>query len=125
MASPTHSGVLAIRFALLAVAHAQTRKARRSKMRTYPFSFPDAALLGSAPRIVVSGHEVQQRKSTIHGLPITLLMLRIKSDKSDWLRMRNDYFAHAPKIGQTQRPLGARMHTYLTTTAELNLTLEY
>ena len=38
----------------------------------------------SAPRIATSGH-VQHRKSVIHGLPVTLRMLRAKSDKSDWL----------------------------------------
>ena len=37
----------------------------------------------SAPRIATSGR-VQQRKSAIHGLPVTLRMLRVKSDKSDW-----------------------------------------
>ena len=37
----------------------------------------------SAPRIATSGH-VQHRKSAIHGLPVTLRMFRIKSDKSDW-----------------------------------------
>ena len=36
----------------------------------------------SAPRIATS-YQVQQRKSVIHGLPVTLRMLRVKSDKSD------------------------------------------
>ena len=36
----------------------------------------------SAPRIATSGH-VQHRKSAIHGLPVTLRMLRVKSHKSD------------------------------------------
>ena len=35
---------------------------------------------------------VQHRKSAIHGLPV-------KSSKSDWLTMRNEYAAHAQKIG--------------------------
>ena len=39
--------------------------------------------LWSAPRITTSG-QVQQRKSAIHGLPVTLHLLRVKSDKSDW-----------------------------------------
>jgi len=30
-------------------------------------------------------------------------MLRVKSDKSDWLRIQNDYSAHAKKIGPSQR----------------------
>ena len=38
---------------------------------------------------------VQNRKSAIHGLPV-------KSSKSDWLRMRNEYSAHAQKIGSGQ-----------------------
>ena len=32
--------------------------------------------------------EVQHRKSAIHGLPVTLRMLRAKSGKSDWLRVQ-------------------------------------
>ena len=38
----------------------------------------------SAPRIATSGW-FQQRKSAIHGLPVTLRMIRVKSGKSDWL----------------------------------------
>ena len=38
---------------------------------------------------------VQHRKSAIHGLIV-------KSSKSDWLRIRNEYFAHAQKIGSRQ-----------------------
>jgi len=40
---------------------------------------------------------VQHRKSAIHGLPV-------KSGKSDWLRIRNEYSAHAQKIGSGQSP---------------------
>ena len=40
----------------------------------------------STPRIATSG-KVQLRKSAIHELPVTLCMLRVKSDKSDWLRI--------------------------------------
>jgi len=56
----------------------------------------------SAPRIATSG-KAQHRKSAIHGLPVTLRMLRVKSDKSDWLSVRNEYSAHAQKIGPGQR----------------------
>ena len=35
----------------------------------------------------------------IHGLPVTLCMLRLKSEKSEWLRIRNDYSVHVQKIG--------------------------
>jgi len=34
----------------------------------------------------------------IHGLPVTLRMLRVKPSKSDWLRTGNDYSAHPQKI---------------------------
>ena len=37
----------------------------------------------SALRIATSG-QVQHRKSAIQGLPVTLSMLRVRSDKSDW-----------------------------------------
>ena len=59
----------------------------------------------SAARIATSGisGKVQHQKSAIHGLPVTLRMLGVKSDKSDWLRVRNEFFAHAQKIGPGQR----------------------
>ena len=38
---------------------------------------------------------IQHRESAIHGLPV-------KSVKSDWLRIRNEYPAHAQKIGSGQ-----------------------
>ena len=47
------------------------------------FSFSEAMLLWSAPRITTSG-QVQHQKSAIHGFPVTLCMLRVRSDKSDW-----------------------------------------
>ena len=48
----------------------------------------------SAPRIATSGlaGQVQHRKSTIHGLPVTLRMLRVKSDKSDWFWFQSIVF---------------------------------
>ena len=49
----------------------------------------------SAPRVATSGW-VQHRKSAIHGLPV-------KSDKPDWLRIRNEYSAYAKKIEFGQR----------------------
>ena len=36
--------------------------------------------------------QVQLRKSAIHGLPVTLRMLRVKSDKSDWFWSRSIVF---------------------------------
>ena len=37
----------------------------------------------SAPRMATSG-KIQHRKSAIHGLAVTLRILRVKSDKYDW-----------------------------------------
>ena len=51
---------------------------------------------------MISGR-VHYQKSAIHGLSITLRMLRIKSDKSDWLRVQNEFSAHAQKIGPSQQ----------------------
>ena len=44
----------------------------------------------SAPKITTSGR-VQHRKSLIHGL-------NVNSDKSDWLKTRNEYSDHGQKI---------------------------
>lgn len=49
----------------------------------------------SAPRIVTSGL-VQHQKSVIH-------RLSVKSDNSDWLRIRNENSTHAEKIRSCQR----------------------
>ena len=43
---------------------------------------PEVSSFWSAPRIT-SG-QVQHQRSVIHGLLVTLRMLRVKSDKSDW-----------------------------------------
>ena len=40
----------------------------------------------------------QHRKSAIYGLPVTLRMLRVKSDKSDWLRVHYELSPHVQKI---------------------------
>ena len=44
-----------------------------------------------ATGIATSG-QVQLRKSAIHGLPVTLRILRVKSDKSDWFWSRSIVF---------------------------------
>ena len=77
----------------------------------------------SAPRIATSG-QVQHRKSAIHGLPVTLRMLRIKPDKSDWFWSQSIVFTKPFKSGMSldlarghdswcwpkgARPLGTRM----------------
>ena len=41
------------------------------------------AVWGSRPLAITSG-QFQYRKSAIHGLPVTLRMPRVESDKSDW-----------------------------------------
>ena len=43
--------------------------------------------------------KVQHRLSSIHGLPVTLRMLRVKSNRSDWLRVRNEFPVHVQRIG--------------------------
>ena len=48
----------------------------------------------SVPRIATFGL-VQHQTSAIHGLSV-------KSDKFDWLRVRNENPAHAQKIGSSQ-----------------------
>ena len=55
----------------------------------------------SAQRIATSG-KVQHRKLAFHELPVTLCMLRVKSDKFDCVRIPNDYSAHAQKIVPSQ-----------------------
>ena len=56
----------------------------------------------SVPRIA-SSWKVQRRVFAIHRLPVIPRMLRVKSDKSVWLRIRNYYSAHARKIEPSQR----------------------
>ena len=51
-----------------------------------------------APTIVTSGR-VQHRKSAIHGFRVTLRMLRVKSDKSDWFRSYSIVFAKPIRTG--------------------------
>ena len=67
----------------LAPARAQSRSQR-------PRSF------WLATAIATSG-QVQLQKSAIHGLPVTLRMLRAKSDKSDWFWSRSIVFTKAFK----------------------------
>ena len=77
----------------------------------------------SAPKITTSG-QVQHRKSAIHGLPVTLRMLRVKSDKCDWFWSQSIVFTKPFKTGMSldrargrdfwcwpkgARPLGTRM----------------
>ena len=78
---------------------------------------------GQHQEIATSGH-VQNRKSTIHGLPVTLRMLRAKSAKSDWFWSQSIVFTTPFKTGMSsdkargrdswcwpkrERPLGTRM----------------
>ena len=43
-----------------------------------------------------NGPHVQLRKSAIDGLPVTLRMLRVKSDKSDWFWSQSIVFNTRP-----------------------------
>ena len=47
-----------------------------------------------ATGIATSG-QVQLRQSAIHGLPVTLRMLRVKSDKSDWFWAQSIVFTQS------------------------------
>ena len=59
----------------------------------------------SAPRIATSVR-VQHQKSANHGLPITLHMLRVKSDETNWLRVQKILCACSENQA---RPLGTKM----------------
>ena len=54
----------------------------------------------SFDRCGTSGH-VQHRKSAIHGLPVTLRMLRVKPDKSDWFWSQSIVFIKPFKNGMS------------------------
>ena len=45
--------------------------------------------------------QVQLRKSSIHGRPITLRMLRVKSDKSEWFWSQSIVFKQPFKTGMS------------------------
>ena len=53
-----------------------------------------------APRIATSGR-LQHRKSAIHGLPVTLCMLIVKSDKSDRFCSQSIVFTKPFKRGMS------------------------
>jgi len=61
-------------------------------------SRPQKQFFWSATKIATSG-KVFHKKSEIYRLPITLCMLRVKPDKSDWLRIWNKFSGHAQKNG--------------------------
>ena len=54
----------------------------------------------SVTGIATSG-QVQHGKSAIHGLPVTLRMLRVKSDKSDWFWSQPIVFSNPLKTGMS------------------------
>ena len=56
--------------------------------------------LWSALRIATFG-QVQHRKSAIQGLPVTLRMLRVKSDKCDWFWSHSIVFTKPFKTGMS------------------------
>ena len=53
-----------------------------------------------ASGIATSG-QVQLQKCAIHGLPVTLRMLRVKSDKSDWFWSQSIVFTQPFKTGMS------------------------
>ena len=71
-------------------------------VKRFPFSSPEAALLLVTALGIATTGKVQHRKSAIHGLLVTLRMLRFKFSKYDWLTIRNDNAAHVQKIGPSQ-----------------------
>ena len=54
----------------------------------------------SATGVATSG-QIQHWKSTIHRLPVTLPMPRVKSDKSDWFRSQSIVFTKPFKTGMS------------------------
>ena len=64
--------------------HRFLHRGKPQETETYTFSSPEVTLLlVSTKNRDLSGH-IHHRTSTIHGLPVTLRILRVKSDKSDW-----------------------------------------
>jgi len=50
---------------------------------------------------IATSDQVQLRKSVIHGLPVTLHMLRVNSDKSDWFWSQSIVFTQPFKTGMS------------------------
>ena len=61
----------------------------------YPCSSPEAALLMKNHNLW-PGHV---QKSPIHGLPVALRMLRVKSDESDWFWSQSIVFTEPFRAG--------------------------
>ena len=66
-----------------------------------PFSDPEAALLLFSTK----NRDLWHRKSAIRRLPVTLRMLRVKSDKSDWFWSQSIMFTKQPRPQSSQRVL--------------------
>ena len=77
----------------------------------WSITFRPSSILVLRVRVPLSRHQEsrppagkgQHRKSMNHQLHVTLRMLRVKSDNSDWLEVRNEFSANAQKIGLDQR----------------------
>ena len=105
--------------------------------RDCSISFSEAAIL-LATGIATSG-QVQLRKSAIHGLPVTLRMLRVKSDKSDWFCSRSIVFtkpfktrmsldlARGPDFPSAcqKGPLGTRLGTVTAVSFECRKVIDF
>ena len=61
---------------------------------------PEAAILGADQKERGLWGRVM-RKPAIHGLPVTLRMLRVKSDKSDWFWSQSIVFTNPFKTGMS------------------------
>ena len=78
---------------------------KKIKCRRFnPFSSPEAALLFITTKNPDpwKGPTLEARDSWTS---LTLPMLRVKSDKSGWLKVRNEFSAHAQKIRPGERRL--------------------
>ena len=73
---------------------------KHNRLRLEPIQSRSQRPRGLAMGIATSG-QVQLRKSTIHGLPVTLLMLRVKSDKPDWFWSQSIVFTQPLKTGMS------------------------
>jgi len=74
------------------------------------FPYCDVLQAHSCPqRPRSSSGQVQHQKSAIHGLSVTLCVLRVKSDKSDWFQSHSIVFAKPVRTGISLNLSGGRV----------------
>ena len=87
-------------FLCILTAHVNSHATSCMERALDTFTSPEAALL-----LVSTKNrdlwQVQHRKSAIHGLPVTLRMFRVKSDKSDWFCSQSIVFTKPFKTGMS------------------------